>query len=156
MSNCEGNGKCYIDCSCECYDAETDIDHKVCTCGHRSHNMKYCRKDPCVHNCEFIKCKNFDICGISTPKWDMDNHPGGAIGLCFECWSYRGDLKQTIKPEECCICSEEKILLELSCHSTHKLCLDCWEKTINSQKFPSKCPLCRKDIGCWKINSSYT
>lgn len=152
MSNCEGKGTCYEHCSCECYNAETDEDYEVCSCGHRNHNLKYCRKNPCVHNCEFIKCKNFDICGISTPEWDMKNHPGGEVGLCFQCWAYRGELKKTSTEEECGICLEDKILVELSCHSLHKICIECWDKTINSKKSPSICPLCRKVIGSWKFN----
>ena len=152
MANCQGDGSCYKYCECECYDAETDEDYEVCSCGHRSHNVKYSRKEACVHNCDFIKCKNFHICGISTPEWDMANHPGGALGLCFNCWAYRGELKQTSEPEECSICSEDKIVVELSCHPTHKMCVECWDKTIDSKKFPSKCPLCRKAIGAWKVN----
>jgi hypothetical protein len=154
MSNCEGKGTCYEHCACECYDAETDEDYEVCSCGHRIHKLKYCRKDPCVHNCEFIKCKNFDICGISTPEWDMKNHPGGEVGLCFECWAYRGKLKKTPTMDECGICLEDKILVELSCHSLHKICIDCWDKSIHSKKYPSICPLCRKTIGSWKFNMS--
>ena len=152
MSECKGDGECYKHCECECYDPETDEDHEVCTCGCRGHNLRYCRKAPCVHNCETIKCKNYDICGISTPKWNMTNHPGGDVGLCFDCWAYRGELKKTSEREECSICYENKILVELSCHPAHKLCMSCWEKTINSKKFPSECPLCRKVIGSWKYN----
>jgi hypothetical protein len=154
MSSCEGNGACYKYCECKCYDAETDEDHKVCSCGHRIHNVKFCRKDPCEHNCEFIKCKNFDICHVSTPQWNMAEHPGGELGLCFECWAYRGELKETSLLEECGICLEDKIVIELSCHPTHKICLECWDKTIKTQKFPSKCPLCRKVIGKWKFNGN--
>ena len=152
MANCQGDGSCYKDCLCYCYDSETDEDYEVCSCGHRSHNVKYCRKDACVHNCDFIKCKNFQICGISTPEWSMAQHPGGELGLCRNCWAYRGELKQTSEPEECIICFEDKIVVELSCHPTHKMCIECWEKNIDSKNFPSKCPICRKVIGAWKVN----
>lgn len=151
MANCEGNGTCYEYCECECYDIETNEDYETCTCGHRNHSLKYCRKNTCINNCEFIKCKNFDSCGISTPMWDMINHPGGDVGLCFKCWAYHGELKKTSTAEECYCCCENKILVELSCHSTHKICFDCWNKTIDSKKVPSECPLCRKSIGSWKF-----
>jgi hypothetical protein len=154
MSNCEGDGKCYKYCECECYDYARNIVFDICSCGHRSHNLKYCRVDTCIHNCKFIKCNNFDTCGISTPEWDMMNHPGGEMGLCFKCWAYYGKLKRTSQPENCAICLEDKILVELSCHSTHKLCIDCWDKTVDAKKFPSECPLCRKHIGSWKYNPS--
>jgi hypothetical protein len=38
----------------------------------------------------------------------------------------------------------------LSCHASHKLCLACWDATINCKLAvltPSSCPLCRKVIG---------
>jgi len=152
MVICEGDGSCFKYCECTCYDKETDKDHENCICGHRIHSVKYCRQQPCPHNCELRKCKNFDSCGVSTPLWNMMNHPGGAVGLCFECWAYRGELKRTTTNEECGICMEEKILVELSCHPTHKICAECWEKTIDSKQYPSTCPLCRKSIGAWKVN----
>jgi hypothetical protein len=154
MSNCKEDGSCYKHCACECYDPETDKDNEICRCGCRSHKLKYCRKNPCIYNCELIKCENFDICGISTPKWDTINHPGGVVGLCFECWAYRGKLKKTSEHQECGVCLEDKVVLELSCHSTHKICLECWDKSIHSQKYPSKCPICRKVLGAWKFNLS--
>lgn len=148
MANCKGNGECYESCSCGCYDAETDKDYEVCTCGHRSHNLEYCRKDSCIHNCEFIKCKNFEICDISAPKWA---YPPGC-DLCYHCWKYNGEMKKMSETSECCICLEDKILVELSCHSTHRICIECWNKSVHSKKYPSECPLCRKVIGAWKYN----
>ena len=150
MSSCSGDGSCFEHCFCMCYDLETDEDHLVCTCGHRIHVDRYCRQSPCPYNCVFMKCKNFDNCGISMPKWDMMNHPGGVLGLCFNCWAYKGELKRTSEPQECPICCEEKILVELQCHSTHKICFECWNKTIDAKKAPSSCPICRKRIGGWK------
>jgi len=146
MSDCKGKGTCFKDCFC-------NEDDEICYCGHRIHGVRYCRKEPCIHNCEMIKCKNFDTCGQSSPQWAMDMHPGGHFRLCFDCWAYRGEMKKTSQPENCSICYEDKIVVELSCHSTHKLCLECWDKTINYKRFPSECPLCRKVIGAWKRNS---
>jgi len=152
MTECTGNGKCFELCECICYDIETDIDHEVCSCGHRSHNVRFCRKGPCVHNCEFIKCKNFNICKTSSPKWYIDEHPGSGVGLCFNCWAYRGKMRNVEEPADCGICYENKILIELDCHPTHKLCLECWDKTIDSKPYPSRCPICRKALGSWKFN----
>ncbi len=151
--SCSGDGTCFQDCLCMCYNPETDEDHLECTCGHRVHDLRYCRKSPCPFNCVFVKCKNFNVCGTTMPKWDMMTHPGGALGLCFSCWAYNGELKETSQSEECPICREDKILVQLKCHSTHKVCMDCWNKTIDSKAPPSTCPMCRTSIGGWKFPS---
>ena len=150
MPSCSGDGACFTDCFCGCYDPITDEDHEVCTCGHREHKKRYCREAPCVHNCEFVKCTNFDLCKTSIPQRELV--PG--TDMCHECWAYRGKLTKSAEPEECVVCLDKKIVVELSCHSSHKICLDCWDKTIHSQAYPSKCPLCRAAIGAWKFNPS--
>ena len=78
----------------------------------------------------------------------MDKIPGQ--DMCFECWAYRGKLKKTSSPEECPVCMDEKLLVILSCHETHKICLECLDKT-NESKHVTKCPLCRKSIGNLKL-----
>jgi len=154
MSACEGDGTCYTWCECMCFDSDTFEYHETCSCGHRSHTLKFCRENPCIHNCELIKCTNFDICGYSMPEYEssQQKNRGREQGLCYNCWYYHGKLKKTSEPEDCCICFEEKILVELSCHSTHKLCFDCWDKSIKAKKLPSTCPQCRKQIGFGKYN----
>ena len=151
MSSCKGNGECFRQCYCVCYNEDTDEDHLVCTCGHRTHKIPYCREQPCMYNCDFIKCKNYDICGISVPKWDMMNHPGGELGLCFTCWAYNGEMKKTLEPDNCPVCYEDKVLIELSCSRLHKVCKECWDKTTESKGCQTSCPMCRKYIGKWKV-----
>lgn len=148
MSACGGNGLCFNECYCICFDEETDVDNEVCTCGHREHNVKYCRTMDC--SCEMVQCKNFAVCATVMPGWSFDRIPGS--GLCFDCWAYRGLMKKSSEVEGCAICMEEKVVIGLSCHPTHKMCLECWDKTIESKPFPSCCPLCRASIGGWKLN----
>lgn len=150
MPNCSGNGVCFRECFCDCYDEATNIDHDECVCGHRSHNVTYCRTVACVHKCEFQKCKNFEICSKEMPAWAYDRFPGN--GSCFDCWAYFGTMKKSSVAEECAICLEDKIVVGLACHSTHQICFDCWNKTIASKPYPSQCPLCRTEIGGWKLN----
>ena len=38
MSSCNGIGECLTQCSCECFNEETDTYNEVCVCGHREHN----------------------------------------------------------------------------------------------------------------------
>lgn len=150
MQVCKGNGACFKRCACSCYDPITDVDNDVCTCGCRAHSVEYCRAAPCTHDCKLVQCKNFGVCGIQAPKWQFDLFPEGHNRLCFDCWAYRGVLKQTEEVELCTICFETKQLVVLSCHASHKLCLTCWDTTINSRATvldPSSCPLCRKVIG---------
>jgi hypothetical protein len=111
----------------------------------------FCRR--CVREnpqlLERRKCKNYDICGAEMLSVSMDKIPGQ--NMCFECWASRGELKKTYSPEECPVCMDEKLLVELSCHNTHKICLECLDKT-NESKHVTNCPLCRKSIGNWKLN----
>jgi hypothetical protein len=148
---CTGDGRCFTQCYCICYNKDTDEDHPICICGHRTHGTEYCRKEPCIYKCRYIQCKNFVICGISMPKWSMEQIPVG--NMCFNCWAYRGNMEAS-QIEECIICNMEKQVIVLQCHSTHKICLECWDKATHSKKYPSTCPFCRKDIGGWKCNSS--
>jgi len=150
MQTCKGNGECFKRCSCTCYDPITDVDHDVCTCGCRAHTMEFCRAASCKYDCEMVQCKNFGICGYAAPHWYFERFPEGYKGLCFDCWAYRGVLIQTKEHEVCSICLETKQLVQLSCHPSHKLCIGCWDATINSKLAvltPSLCPLCRKVIG---------
>ena len=158
MEPCEGNGKCFKICRCTCYDRATDVDHPVCTCGCRTHtSMEFCRSTPCKYSCELVSCKNVELCKYEAPRWMYsDKLPEGYKQLCFDCWAYRGELKQTEKEEACSICFEMKTLVNLSCHESHKMCLACWDTTINCKlaRFePSSCPICRKTIG--GLNRTY-
>ena len=150
MTDCSGNGLCFKECFCICYDEVTDVDYDVCICGHRAHNVKYCRAEACKYDCKFQICKNFEICNMVMPAWCYDRFPGD--GACFDCWAYYGPMTKSDKDEECAICLEDKIVVGLSCHPSHKICFGCWDKTITSQPYPSQCPLCRTAIGGWKLN----
>lgn len=148
MLLCKGDGTCFEQCYCVCYDPVTDEDYDECICGRGGKGACYLKTFEC--SCTLIECKNFDICKKALPKWAYDRLPG--IGLCFDCWAYRGVMKKSDLAEECAICLDTKIVVSLECHHLHKLCLECWEKTIDSKPFPSCCPLCRKTIGAWKVN----
>jgi len=136
MTSCNGNGECLIQCSCECYNEETDEYNKVCSCGHREHNGN-CPSDCCIP----IECRNYKYCNVKQPKWVSECHNG----MCMNCAVQMGKHIFTNQVEDCCVCLENKIMLILKCN--HKICNDCWynitkEGFGNNEQKPL-CPLCR-------------
>ena len=136
MSTCNGYGECLIQCGCECYNKETDVDDEICVCGHREHNG-YCPTNCCV----LIECRNYKYCNALLPQQILFCHNG----MCVNCAVQMGKHSYTKEVENCCVCLENKPMLILKCK--HKVCNDCWF-TISKEEFGNSehkplCPLCR-------------
>jgi len=133
---CNGNGRCLIQCDCECYDEKTYEYHETCLCGHRNHNG-FC-PSTC---CEPFKCRNYKYCESIMPKWVGICHNG----MCINCAIQMGKHNVSDIVEDCCVCLDSKYMLILNCN--HKICNDCWYKiTLRWFCFGEQqplCPLCR-------------
>lgn len=148
-SNCEGRGDCIKQCSCDCYDEESNIPSEDCSCGHRNHSG-YCNTE-CRHKCELIECHNYRICGEKRPQYILDCHNG----MCIDCMLLIGKINFLNEKDDCPICTDNKDMIKISC-GKHKVCLDCWKQWSqeNSNKeSPLTCPLCRESI--WKWNKRF-
>jgi len=140
LKSCK-DGRCIKQCECICYNEETDKPNEICTCGHREHKG-YCLSDCC----KLIECKNYKYCGTSDPQWVLDMNDG----QCFICKLQMGEYEKIDVIEECCICYENKEMIELKC--SHKLCEECWHGCTQGNNFGSGiCPLCRSNSG-WEIS----
>lgn len=150
MSLCNGNGSCFQQCCCSCYeDDDCEIPLIECICGHRNHTRIiggndqcdiYCQEE-CQHKCKLIECYNFRLCCKKYPKNLLDCYNG----MCLNCDMMLGKINFTDKKDECPICLETKDMIQIGCG--HNLCLDCWRKMSETkQTIPLSCPLCRKSI----------
>ncbi|AYV87209.1 MAG: hypothetical protein Sylvanvirus35_7 [Sylvanvirus sp.] len=62
-----------------------------------------------------------------------------------------GPTKTTEEKDECCICTEDKEMIELPCK--HRVCSECWLKTTQARQIENQvCPLCRSPCS-WKCAS---
>ena len=83
----------------------------------------------CVHNCEPIKCPNYNICNNLRSEQLLKSFGN----VCYECHMFFGKwrgwnniLKQDII-EECKNCSETKLCV-LNEKNKNYLCVDCFKK----------------------------
>ena len=153
-NNCTGNGACFDQCCCICYeDEECEIPSEVCTCGHRDHPKIiggptecdiYCREE-CSHDCQLVECHNFRLCGKKEPQVSLDHDNG----MCMNCAVKFGRIKFLDTQDDCPICLETKDMIQISC-GKHNVCLDCWKQAsaTPNRPIPLSCPLCRESI--WK------
>jgi len=131
MSNCKGDGECFTQCECDCYDDNTEIYYDICICGHRKH------KGYCPTNCcELIKCVNYDICKKKRPQRILNIHKG----FCMGCHMLIGSYNITQHKEECPICEQNNNIVILDCN--HKVCKKCWY--IRCERNNHNCPICYK------------
>jgi len=151
ISICEG--RCLIQCKCNCFE-------NICTCGHREH-YGYCLYDECMcfcldddecscghrdHHgschyypqfcCKPIKCINFENCKKQFSELNKKKN-----GFCRNCNMNMGDFKLTSNIEQCDICNEDEKIVLLKCN--HKIGLNCWYKL--NKRNPAKCPFCRNN-----------
>lgn len=152
MLSCKGRGNCIQQCACICYDEESDILSKICSCGHRNHTtfnggesacQIYCKKY-CLHKCELVECHNYKLCNQKRPQNVLDCHNG----MCIDCFLMIGRIKFLDEKDDCPICLVNKDMIEITCEK-HKVCIECWKNwSETSTQIPLACPLCRKPI--WK------
>jgi hypothetical protein len=145
MTECQGNGKCYKKCDCECFEGEEDDDDeapdRVCSCVHKEH-FGFCPND-CQYACSLIECRNFEYCGAKSPKWLHEYN----YKMCINCVIKMGPHENSKHIEECPVCFIEKEMNVLKCG--HKICNKCWyiitDIGYNNIKgnFNPACPLCR-------------
>ena len=57
---------------------------------------------------------------------------------CADAKAFVGPLIENLRTTECVICSGDVLCINLPCHETHTICLDCLPKITNN-----KCPYCR-------------
>ena len=145
MSSCKGEGACFEQCGCCCYDEELNIPSEICTCGHRTHGDSGFCNTGCPHSCKLIECHNYKMCGYKGPQRLLDSHNS----MCMGCAIHIGKIKFLDEKDDCPICLINKDMIEISC-GKHKFCLDCWKdwSENNIQAAPLTCPLCRNPI--WK------
>ena len=130
FNKCSGDGSCLIPCPCKC--------SSECKCVHKNH-YGYC-PNSC---CELIHCSNFDLCNSKMPFWILKE----CNGLCNTCYVQMGNHKLTNITQECAICFEDAVMIELECK--HQLCNDCWYNITlaasidETKQFTPECPLCR-------------
>lgn len=130
FKKCSGDGSCLIPCPCKC--------SNECKCVHKNH-YGYC-PNSC---CELIHCRNFELCSSKMPLWILKE----CNGLCNTCYVQMGNHKLTNITQECAICFENAVMIELECK--HQLCNDCWYNITLSacidetKEFTPECPLCR-------------
>lgn len=140
--SCDGNGYClHQTCGCSCYDEDTDIDHDVCTCGHRDHKCGgYCPLSVtnCKHNCQLVECR---LCKTYQPNHISLIHNG----YCGNCASIMGCHTVSDIIEKCSICLETKQMVILKCG--HHLCMHCQYKIGIDPKNNWLCPFCGKYNG---------
>ncbi len=142
------SGRCYVQFSCECkcfedcdcdYDAECSCDH-LDSCSYLSdprHNqcVIYCKfANTC---CSLFKCSNHFVCKNEIPKFVFERNNG----VCDGCYFQFGSLKKSEKKEECGICMDELVSVELECK--HSMCQTCLENWFEESEDRS-CPYCRK------------
>ncbi len=149
MSFCNGRGRCFKLCGCDCKKQEP------CHCGHRDHkplqsgpheNIAYCQ-EPCVFPCELLPCKNYRFCRENHPECILDCQNQMCV-TCADMSLYVKFLSERGLCHECKYVSD--LLLELQC-KTHRVCWTCWNHTIGTKQKMNflACPLCKPQEPWW-------
>ncbi len=148
MPLCNGRGRCFKRCGCDCKKEEP------CTCGHREHRplvsgpvetRLYCQ-ELCVFPCELLPCKNYRFCKERHPERILDCQNQ----MCVPCADMSLYVSFLGEKGVCHECKFVRDILELQC-KIHRVCWTCWHQIIGAKQKSNflSCPLCKPQEAWW-------
>ena len=134
---CEGDGKCLIECNCNFNRYTTRC---ICHEDNHGHLISSKRRFCIIYNkcrCILKECKNYNHCQEEFPEYFYKNEQ------CENCNAF--DINFINEQNTCLICYEDKYLIETKCK--HNFCLDCLIK-MNGEKpvDENPCPFCLQNM----------
>ena len=103
----------------------------------------------CIHNCQPVKCVNYELCESELPQWLA--YKRIQTPICINCdVSFAGPLQFINKTEECCICMDNRDLFVKFQQCTHEVCCKCfreccgWSTDEDQSERLENCPFCRR------------